>query len=79
MLWHKEMQIQDFKMHFLLFDFVSHEEKFADAFKVLLSSENIFFMFSSLNCIHRICDFSSLDLSPKIICELLYVCRHIPL
>lgn len=73
MLWHKEMQIQDFKMHFLLFDFVSHEEKCADAFKVLLNSENIFLMCSSLNCIHRICDFSFLDLSPKIICELLYV------
>lgn len=65
MLWHKERQIPDFKMHFLLFDFVSREEKFADAFK-----GDAFFRCSSLNCMHRIWDFSSLDLSPKIICEL---------
>lgn len=30
------MQIQDLKMYFLLFNFVSREEKFADAFEVLL-------------------------------------------
>lgn len=70
MFWHKEMQIQDFKMHFLLFNFVSSEEKFADAFKVLIKSEKIFFRCSSLNRIHRIWDFSYLDFSPKIICEL---------
>lgn len=57
-------------MHFLLFNFVSSEEKFADAFKVLIKSEKIFFRCSSLNCIHRIWDFSYLDFSPKIICEL---------
>lgn len=52
-------------MHFLLFYFVSREEKFADAFKIL-KSENIFFRCSSLNCIHRIWDFSYLDLSQKL-------------
>lgn len=36
MLWHKEMRIQEFEMHFLLFHFVTHYEKFADAFRVLL-------------------------------------------
>lgn len=70
MLWHKGMRFQDFKMHFLLFNFVSSEEKFSDAFEVLIKSGKIFFRCSSLNCIHKIWDFSYLDFSPKIICEL---------
>lgn len=56
-------------MHFLLFDFVSCKEKFADAFEELLILK-IYFSGSSLNSIHRIWDFSYLDLSQKIICEL---------
>lgn len=32
----RKWQIQDFKMYFLLFNFLSREEKFAGAFEILI-------------------------------------------
>lgn len=65
----RKWQIQDFKMYFLLFNFLSHEEKFADAFEILVILKIYFSGVPLWIVFIKYVIFSYLDLSPKITCE----------